>query len=71
MECPARKRVVGCQGVGHSHLNFVASSMDKWCYIEIGQGGWTEPEYLYKAEPLGQVVDKPGTGKKLRVWHFL
>ena len=35
---------------------------DAW--YRIGQGGWNEPEYLYKAERLGNVVDKFGEGEK-------
>lgn len=41
---------------------------DAW--YRIGQGGWTEPEYLYKAESLGKVVDKLGKCEKLRVWYM-
>ncbi|MCF7956631.1 MAG: hypothetical protein K9M75_12580 [Phycisphaerae bacterium] len=41
---------------------------DAW--YRIGQGGWKEPEYLYKAERLGQVVDKFGEGETLRIWYL-
>lgn len=41
---------------------------DAW--YRIGQGGWTEPEYRYKAERLGNIVDKHGEGEKLRVWYL-
>ncbi len=41
---------------------------DAW--FRIGQGGWTEPRYVYKAERLGNTVDKLGKGETLRVWYL-
>jgi len=41
---------------------------DAW--YRIGQGGWYEPKYVYKAERLGRVVDKLGEGETLRVWYL-
>lgn len=41
---------------------------DAW--YRVGQGGWLEPEYLYRAESLGNAVDKLGKCKKLRVWYI-
>ncbi len=41
---------------------------DAW--YRIGEGGWKEPKYQYKAERLGKVEDKLGTGEKLRVWYL-
>jgi len=41
---------------------------DAW--YRIGQGGWLEPRYTYKAERLGHIVDELGTGETLRVWYL-
>ena len=41
---------------------------DAW--YRIGQGGWYEPKYVYKAERLGHVVGKFGEGATLRVWYL-
>ncbi|MCP4313171.1 MAG: hypothetical protein GY790_18075 [Bacteroidetes bacterium] len=41
---------------------------DAW--FRVGQGGWTEPKYSYKAERLGSVVDNLGSGEILRVWYL-
>jgi hypothetical protein len=41
---------------------------DAW--FRLGEGGWKEPKCQYKAEQLGKVDDKLGTGEKLRVWYL-
>jgi len=46
------------------------TTMFKDAWYRIGEGGWKEPEYIYKAEILGDVADSFGTGKKLRVWYY-
>ncbi len=46
------------------------TTMFKEAWYRIGQGGWTEPEYQYKAELLGNVADELGVGVKMRVWYI-
>jgi hypothetical protein len=41
--------------------------IDAW--FRLGQGGWKEPSYSYRAESLGDVADKLGKGATLRVWY--
>lgn len=40
---------------------------DAW--FRIGEGGWKEPEYVYRAEDLGAIKDAFGQGQTLRVWY--
>jgi len=42
----------------------------KNAWYRIGQGGWKEPKYVYKAEDIGDIDDKLGAGEKLRVWYM-
>ena len=41
---------------------------DAW--YRIGEGGWKEPEYEYRAEALAKVSDDFGKGETLRVWYL-
>ena len=41
---------------------------DAW--FRLGQGGWKEPECIYKAELVGKTADRLGKGQTLRVWYL-
>jgi hypothetical protein len=43
--------------------------MFKDAWFLIGEGGWKEPAYIYRAEDLGEVTDGFGKGRSLRVWY--
>lgn len=42
---------------------------DAWFRLDSGEVAWTDPEHNYKAEIIGSVKDKLGTGQKIRIWY--
>ncbi|GGW46011.1 hypothetical protein GCM10007383_32900 [Arenibacter certesii] len=43
---------------------------DAWFRLDPGEVAWKDPEHKYKAEKIGSVHDKLGTGQKLRIWYM-